>query len=71
MTEIICSEEPSKAKSLGARIGALGRIRPRDLIPVTPAIAEPTTGETMGQSADKMAKLNGISREEQDTFALA
>jgi acetyl-CoA acyltransferase len=61
----------SKAKSLGARIGALGRIRPRDLIPVTPAIAEPTTGETMGQSADKMAKLNGISREEQDTFALA
>jgi len=34
------------------------------------AIAEPTTGETMGQSAEKMAKLNSISREEQDHFAL-
>ncbi|MCC7195932.1 MAG: acetyl-CoA C-acyltransferase FadI [Gemmatimonadaceae bacterium] len=61
----------SKAKSAGARLGALARIRPRDLIPVTPAIAEPTTGETMGQSADKMAKLNHISREDQDVFALA
>jgi acetyl-CoA acyltransferase len=61
----------SKAKSLGARLGALAKIRPRDLIPVTPAIAEPSTGETMGQSAEKMAKLNGISRAAQDELALA
>ncbi|MEA3246396.1 MAG: acetyl-CoA C-acyltransferase FadI [Gemmatimonadota bacterium] len=61
----------SKAKTLGARLGAFSGLRPRDLIPITPAIAEPTTGETMGQSAEKMAKLNGISREEQDAFALA
>ena len=61
----------SKAKTLGARLGALARIRPRDLIPITPAIAEPTTGESMGQSADKMAKINGIAREDQDAFALA
>lgn len=60
----------SKAKSLPARLKALARIRPRDLIPVTPAIAEPSTGETMGQSAEKMAKLNAVSREEQDHFAL-
>jgi acetyl-CoA acyltransferase len=60
----------SRAKSLGGRIKALGQIRPRDLIPITPAIAEPSTGETMGESAEKMAKLNGISREEQDEFAL-
>jgi acetyl-CoA acyltransferase len=60
----------SKAKSLPARLKALARIRPRDLVPVTPAIAEPSTGETMGQSAEKMAKLNAISREEQDHFAL-
>lgn len=60
----------SKAKSLPARVQTLARIRPRDLIPITPAIAEPSTGETMGQSADKMAKLNGISREAQDRFAL-
>jgi len=60
----------SRAKSLGGRIKALGQIRPRDLIPITPAIAEPSTGETMGESAEKMAKLNSISREEQDEFAL-
>jgi acetyl-CoA acyltransferase len=62
--------EASKARSFGARVATLGRVRPRDLIPVTPAIAEPSTGETMGQSAEKMAKENGISREEQDRLAL-
>ena len=60
----------SKAKSLGGRVRALARLRPKDLVPITPAIAEPSTGETMGQSAEKMAKINGISREEQDHFAL-
>ncbi len=60
----------SKARSLPARLKALARIRPKDLVPVTPAIAEPSTGETMGQSAEKMAKLNSIAREEQDHFAL-
>ncbi|MEO7102007.1 MAG: acetyl-CoA C-acyltransferase FadI [Gemmatimonadaceae bacterium] len=60
----------SRAKSLTGRIGALVRIRPRDLVPITPAIAEATTGETMGDSAEKMAKLNSISREDQDHFAL-
>jgi acetyl-CoA acyltransferase len=60
----------SKAKSVPARVRALARIRPRDLIPITPAIAEPSTGETMGQSAEKMAKLNHIPRDEQDQFAL-
>ena len=60
----------SKAKTVGGKLGALTRIRPRDLIPITPAIAEPSTGETMGQSAEKMAKLNHIPRDEQDQFAL-
>jgi acetyl-CoA acyltransferase len=60
----------SRAKSVPARVSALARIRPRDLIPITPAIAEPSTGETMGQSAEKMAKLNHIPRDEQDQFAL-
>lgn len=62
--------EASKARSVGGRVATIGRVRPRDLIPVTPAIAEPSTGETMGQSAEKMAKENGISREEQDRIAL-
>jgi acetyl-CoA acyltransferase len=60
----------SRAKSAGGRVSAMTRIRPRDLVPITPAIAEPTTGETMGQSAEKMAKINHIPREEQDHFAL-
>jgi acetyl-CoA acyltransferase len=62
--------EASKARSFGGRVAALARVRPRDLVPVTPAIAEPSTGETMGQSAEKMAKENGISREQQDRIAL-
>ncbi len=62
--------EASKAKSLGGRLKTLAKTRPRDLIPVTPAIAEPSTGLTMGQSAEKMAKENGITREAQDRFAL-
>ncbi|HUR92791.1 MAG TPA: acetyl-CoA C-acyltransferase FadI [Gemmatimonadaceae bacterium] len=60
----------SKSKTIGARAGAVAKIRPRDLVPIAPAIAEPSTGETMGQSAEKMAKINGITREEQDQFAL-
>ena len=62
--------EASKAKSLGSRLRRLSRIRPRDLIPVSPAIAEPSTGESMGQSAEKMAKENHISRAAQDRWAL-
>ena len=60
----------SRAKSVAKKLGALSRIRPKDFIPITPAIAEPSTGETMGQSAEKMAKLNQIPRDEQDQFAL-
>ena len=59
----------SKAKSMSQRVATLARVRPKDFVPITPAIAEPSTGESMGQSADKMAKLNGISREAQDRFA--
>ncbi len=60
----------ARARALGERLGLLAQLRPRDLRPVAPAIAEPSTGETMGQSAEKMAKENRISREAQDEFAL-
>jgi acetyl-CoA acyltransferase len=62
--------EAGKARTLGTRVATLARARPRDLRPVAPAIAEPSTGETMGQSAEKMAKENGISRDAQDRLAL-
>jgi acetyl-CoA acyltransferase len=60
----------SKARTLGDRLKIFAGIRPRYLAPITPAIAEPTTGLTMGQSAEKMAQENGITREEQDRWAL-
>ena len=60
----------SRAKGPAQQLRILGSIRPADLIPITPAIAEPSTGETMGQSAEKMAKINHIAREDQDQFAL-
>ncbi len=60
----------SKAKSLGQRLAVFSKVRLKDLVPVTPAIAEPSTDESMGQSAEKMAKENGISRDAQDRLAL-
>src|SRR5438128_5271537 len=60
----------SKQKSVGGKLGQFRKIRPKDLAPDAPAIAESTTGLTMGESAEKMAKENHISREAQDRFAL-
>jgi acetyl-CoA acyltransferase len=59
-----------RARSLKERLRAFKGVKPRDLIPVPPALTEPSTGLTMGESAEKMAKENGISREDQDAFAL-
>src|SRR5947209_4186836 len=68
MTEALTGA--AKAKSVAAKLGAFKKVRPKDLVPDTPAIAESTTGLTMGESAEKMAKENHISREAQDEFAL-
>ncbi len=62
--------EASRAKSMAKKAQVLARIRPKDLAPVPPAIAEYTTGQTMGQSCEKMAKENGVSRRAQDEIAL-
>jgi acetyl-CoA acyltransferase len=60
----------AKAKTPAKKLASLTRMRPAHLAPVTPAIAEYSTGESMGQSAERMAKENGISREAQDRWAL-
>lgn len=65
-----CFMELAKAKSLPAKAATLAKISPKDLAPVPPAIAEYVTGETMGQSAEKMAKENAVSRRAQDEIAL-
>jgi acetyl-CoA acyltransferase len=62
--------EAQKAKSIGQTLKALSRLSPKDLVPPVPGFSrEPTTGEQMGEAAEKMAKLNGISRAEQDRIA--
>lgn len=59
----------SKARTLLERVGAFSALRPVDLLPNPPTVTEYSTGLSMGQSAEKMAKENGISREAQDAFA--
>jgi acetyl-CoA acyltransferase len=60
----------SRARSMRERMTVLSHLRPRDFTPVAPGLTEPTTGLTMGQSAEIMARKNGISRAAQDAFAL-
>jgi acetyl-CoA acyltransferase len=59
----------SRQKGIGGKLGALRGLSLADLAPVPPALKEPSTGLTMGESAEKMAKENGISRRAQDEFA--
>ncbi len=59
----------SKAKTWSDRAGALRGLSGRDWKPIPPALTERSTGLSMGQSAEKMAQENGITREEQDAFA--
>lgn len=59
-----------KAKGPADYMGLLQGLRPADILPDTPAIAEFTTGLTMGESAERLAKRVGISREDQDAYAL-
>ena len=42
----------------------------RDLLPKKPEIAERSTGQVMGEAAEKMAKRHSVSRESQDEFAV-
>jgi acetyl-CoA acyltransferase len=60
----------AKAKRAGDRLRAVASFRPRDFAPVAPAIAEHATGLTMGESCEKMAKENAVSRAAQDEIAL-
>lgn len=59
-----------KAKVGDILSAAAGLNWSKDVLPRAPKIAERSTGETMGQGAERMAERNGISREAQDAFAL-
>lgn len=60
-----------KAKGLGDTLKLAAGLKLRDLKPEAPAIAEFSTGKTMGDSGERLAKRFGLTREEQDAWALA
>lgn len=53
------------------RIKAFAKVRPADLAPVPPAVVEPRTGLSMGESQAQTTQKWGISREDQDALTLA
>lgn len=59
----------SKARTLQQRLKLIAKMSPKDLLPVPPSAKEPSTGLTMGQNAEQMARDHGITREAQDAFA--
>jgi len=59
----------SKAKTMGQRLKLLSQLRPKDFAPVPPSVKEYSTGLTMGQNAEQMARDHGISRQAQDELA--
>ncbi|MET9456516.1 acetyl-CoA C-acetyltransferase [Streptomyces canus] len=61
--------EARRAKSAGARLKALARIRPTHLVPDIPRNAEPRTGLSMGEHAAVTARAWGVTREAQDELA--
>ncbi len=58
-----------KAKTLAQRWQIIRRLGLKDLLPVPPAVAEYSTGLSMGDTADQMAKSHGITRAQQDELA--
>lgn len=61
----------ARAKTFAEKLQIVAKIRPKDFTPITPAVQEPRTGLSMGQSCELMAKKWRISRLEQDAIALA
>ncbi|HHL31744.1 MAG TPA: acetyl-CoA C-acyltransferase [Oceanospirillales bacterium] len=59
-----------KARGVKDYWSLLKQFKFKDLIPVAPAIAEFSTGQTMGQDADRLAARFGVSRLQQDEFSL-
>ncbi|MCL1093129.1 acetyl-CoA C-acyltransferase FadI [Shewanella kaireitica] len=59
----------NKARSFGQKLSIFRRLGLKDLLPVPPAVAEYSTGLSMGQTAEQMAKTYNISRADQDALA--
>ena len=61
--------ESYRGRSFGQRLAPFLRLRPRHFKPVLPAVVEPRTGLSMGQSTELMAKRWNIARTDQDQLA--
>jgi acetyl-CoA acyltransferase len=59
----------NKARTMAQKFAIMRRLGLKDLMPVPPAVAEYSTGLSMGQTAEQMAKTYGISRADQDALA--
>src|SRR5436305_3154053 len=62
--------EAKRAKTNGARLRALAKLRPQQVVPEIPRNAEPRTGLSMGEHTAIMAREWGIGRPEQDELAV-
>ena len=58
-----------KAKTVGAKLRQVMKLRPSDLKPTAPDIEEPSTGLSMGEHTELMVKEWKIPRDEQDEIA--
>jgi acetyl-CoA C-acetyltransferase len=60
----------ARGRSFAERVTPWFGLRPRHFKPTLPAVAEPRTGLSMGQSCELMAQRWSIAREDQDRLAL-
>jgi acetyl-CoA acetyltransferase family protein len=66
-------EKLSRAKSPMEKLSVAGRMRPRDFVPrsgLRLGLSDPVSGLNMGETAELLARERGISRKQQDEFAL-
>ncbi len=72
LRDIITSVQ--RSKTIGAKARAVLSLRPKDFVPVVGLIdglTDPISGLIMGETAEVLVRDFGISRREQDEFALA
>ena len=60
-----------RARTAGEKVALLARFRPSFCLPIPPSPREPSTGLTMGEHCELMAKEFSIGREAQDLLAYA
>jgi acetyl-CoA C-acetyltransferase len=60
----------ARGRSFGEKLSPWFGLRPKHFKPSLPAVVEPRTGLSMGESSERMAKTWQISREDQDRLAL-